>query len=144
MMLVQYLLEYTLETVCHGNRSECARRLKMEYTDFRKIRKRMNDGGASNRMAEALLNMYCSESLSLDEAFRQYMRTKSGADIEEAERFCVELITSMRESILSETHNTQRSEKLMKAAYKLLEQLQRCFCEDLCPKTRYQKDVNGN
>ena len=56
----------------------------------------------------------------------------------------VELVTSMRESILSETHNTQRSEKLMKAAYKLLEQLQRCFCEDLCPKTRYQKDVNGN
>lgn len=42
---------------------------------------------------------------------------------------------------VSETHNTQRSEKLMKAAYKLLEQLQRCFCEDLCPKTRYQNEA---
>lgn len=34
MTLMRYLLEYTLETVCHGNRSECARRMGMEYTSI--------------------------------------------------------------------------------------------------------------
>ena len=57
MTLMRYLLEYTLETVCHGNRSECARRMGMEYTELRKIRKRMSEGSVSNRATEALLEM---------------------------------------------------------------------------------------
>ena len=67
MTLMRYLLEYTLETVCHGNRSECARRMGMEYTELRKIRKRMSEGSVSNRATEALLEMYWREGLSLDE-----------------------------------------------------------------------------
>lgn len=138
MMLVRYLLEYTLETVCHGNRSECARRLGMDYDQLRKIRKRLSEGCGSGRVAEALMTMYCEKGLSIDGVFRQYMQTQLGSDIEEAERFCGELVASARESISIEEHNAQRSEKLMKAVYGLLEQIQRCFCEDLCKRERYQ------
>lgn len=138
MTLMRYLLEYTLETVCHGNRSECARRMGMEYTELRKIRKRMSEGSVSNRATEALLEMYWREGLSLDEALRQYTHTKFGSDIETAEQICNELVTEVRESIQAESHNSQNVACLLKAAYELVEQIQRTFCEDICQRTRYQ------
>ena len=123
MTLMRYLLEYTLETVCHGNRSECARRMGMEYTELRKIRKRMSEGSVSNRAIEAL---------------RQYTHTKFGSDRETAEQICNELVTEVRESIQAESHNSQNVACLLKAAYELVEQIQHTFCEDLCQRARYQ------
>ena len=69
----------------------------MEYTELRKIRKRMSEGSVSNRATEALLEMYWREGLSLDEALRQYTHTKFGSDIETAEQICNELVTEVRE-----------------------------------------------
>ena len=45
MNLTRYMLEYTLEVICHGNRSECARRMGMEYLEFKKLRNRIMAGG---------------------------------------------------------------------------------------------------
>ena len=73
----------------------------MEYTELRKIRKRMSEGSVSNRATEALLEMYWREGLSLDEALRQYTHTKFGSDIETAEQICNELVTEVdRKSVV--------------------------------------------
>lgn len=140
MILIRYLLEYTLETVCHGNRSECARRMGMAYTEFRKIRKRLSEGGGSSRATEALLEMYWREGLSVDEVFKRYTQTNLGSDIEEAERMCGELVAAVRQTIQAKESGSRRSASLMKAAYEFVEQIQKCFCEDLCRRTRYKDD----
>ena len=106
MTLLRYLLEYTIEVVCDGNRSACARRMGMEYSELRKIRKRMSEGSGSNRAMEALLEMYWREGLSLDEALRQYSMTELGSDIEARERACNELIRTMRETLQAESDDT--------------------------------------
>lgn len=141
MMLVRYLLEYTLATVCHGNRSECARRLWMEYAELRKIRKRMSEGGGSNRVTEALLEMYWREGLSVDEVFRQYTNTQLGSDLEAVEQVCEEMFAAVRESMKMEISNVRRSDSLMKSAYKFVEQMQNYFCEDVCMRSRYRNEV---
>lgn len=117
MTLLRYLLEYTIEVVCDGNRSACARRLGMEYSELRKIRKRMSEGSGSNRAMEALLEMYWREGLSLDEALRQYSTTELGADLEARERACNELIGTMFETLQAESDNTQRAAYMLKAAH---------------------------
>lgn len=58
--------------------------------------------------------------------------------IETAEQICNELVTEVRESIQAESHNSQNVACLLKAAYELVEQIQRTFCEDLCQRVRYQ------
>lgn len=132
MTLMRYLLEYTLETVCHGNRSECARRMGMEYAELRKFRKRMSEGSGSSRVTEALLEMYWREGLSVDAAFAQYTKTRFGTDIENAERMCDKIVKTARENLRMEKYNAQKTADLLKAVYEFVEQTQRCFCESIC------------
>lgn len=137
MTLLRYLLEYTIEVVCDGNRSACARRLGMEYSELRKIRKRMSEGSGSNRAMEALLEMYWREGLSLDEALRQYSTTELGADLEARERACNELIGTMFETLQAEGDNTQRAAYMLKAAHEFMEKFRHGFCDDMCHRVRY-------
>ena len=113
MTLMQYLLEYTLENVCRGNRSECARRMGMEYAELRRVRKRMSKGSVSSRATEALLEMYWREGLSVDEVLRQYTRSQFGADLEAVEQVCSELVKELRESLQDQGRNTHRSAHLI-------------------------------
>lgn len=138
MTLMRYLLEYTLETVCHGNWSECARRMGMEYAELRKFRKRMSEGSGSSRVTEALLEMYWREGLSVDAAFAQYTKTRFGTDIENAERMCDKIVKTARENLRMEKYNAQKTADLLKAVYEFVEQTQRCFCESICQRERYQ------
>ena len=138
MTLMQYLLEYTLENVCRGNRSECARRMGMEYAELRRVRKRMSEGSVSSRATEALLEMYWREGLSVDEVLRQYTRSQFGEDLEAVEQVCSELVKELRESLQDQGRNTHRSAHLMKTAYQFVGQVQRCFCDELCQRSRYQ------
>ena len=85
------MLEYTLEVICHGNRSECARRMGMEYLEFKKLRNRIMAGGTSSRLPEAILEMYWRENLSLDDMLKSYTETFFGSNIEDAEGMCQEL-----------------------------------------------------
>ena len=137
MTLLRYLLEYTIEVVCDGNRSACARRMGMEYSELRKIRKRMSEGSGSNRAMEALLEMYWREGLSLDEALRQYSMTELGSDIEARERACNELIRTMRETLQAESDDTQRAAYMLRAAYEFMEKFRHGFCDDQCQRAKY-------
>ena len=137
MNLMRYLLEYTLETICHGNRSECARRMGMEYAEFKKLRNRINEGGSSNRMTEALLEMYWREHLSLDEALKAYTNSYFGADMELAESACDEILQAIHSAVEEQRRMALTETNLLNAAGRFLEELERSFCHNLCQRGRY-------
>ena len=138
MTLMRYLLEYTIETVCHGNRSECARRMGLEYPELRKFRKRMSEGGGSPRITEALLEMYWRENLSIDEALTAYTISELGLDIEQAENACKELVASVRAAIAENRRTFQETAQLLQAAHNFLDELERTFCNSACQRGKYQ------
>ena len=138
MNLMKYLLEYTLETTCHGNRSECARRLGMEYNDLKKSRNRINDGGTSNRVTEAILEMYWREHLSSDDVLRSYTRTRFGSDLEAMRDSCANLITSARSTIEDRRRSTQEETLLLNSAGEFIADAERYFCKNICQRERYQ------
>lgn len=137
MTLIRYLLEYTIEHVCCGNRSECARRLGLEYDELRRYHKRIREGGTSTRVTEALLEMYWREQLSIDEALQAYTNSRFGSDIEESERVCDELITSIRELLDTERQATQDSVQLLRAASSFFAELEQAFCKKRCRRCNY-------
>ena len=54
MTIHRYLLEYLLENLFQGNQTAFAGALGMEYNEFHKFRKRMENGSFSIRTADAL------------------------------------------------------------------------------------------
>ena len=110
----------------------------MEYAELRKFRKRMSEGSGSSRVTEALLEMYWREGLSVDAVFAQYTKTRFGTDIENAERMCDKIVKTARENLRMEKYNAQKTADLLKAVYEFVEQTQRCFCESICQRERYQ------
>ncbi|MDO5323462.1 MAG: hypothetical protein Q4G06_05535 [Clostridia bacterium] len=136
---MRYLLEYTIEIVCKGNRSECARRMGLEYPELRKFRKRMSEGGGSARITEALLEMYWRENLSVDKALAAYTNSRAGQDIEDLENECNELVLAVRTAISENQRIAHGETQLLRAAYNFLEELERSFCNSTCLKTKYQE-----
>lgn len=137
MMIMRYLLEYTLDVVCKGNRSECARRLGLEYTELKRIRKRMSEGAGSIRVTEAVLQMYWREGISIDNALTAYTQSYMGDDIEKADKLCCELTDSLRGIMKDQQRTKQELTMLIKAASEFLDQLQRSYCDGYCMRQRY-------
>ena len=138
MTIIRYLLEYTIETICNGNKSECARRLGFEYSELRKFRKRISEGGGSNRVTEALLMMYWRDELSIDDALKEYTRTYMGADIEEADKVCQDYVSAVSKIISSNKQGGRSATRLMNAARTFAEQLELSFCQDICRRKLYE------
>ena len=134
---MRYLLEYTIEHICHGNRSECARRMGLDYAELRRFRKRISDGGSSNRVTEALLEMYWRENLSVDDALRAYTETCFGSDIEAGESACDELIRSAKTLLVNDQQESQDVAQLLRAATGFFVELERIFCNRKCQRCRY-------
>lgn len=139
MTLMRYLLEYTIEHVCHGNRSECARRMGLDYAELRRFRKRISDGGSSNRVTEALLEMYWRENLSVDDALKAYTDTRFGSDMEAAESVCDALVHSVRELIEADRQESQDMAQLLRAAASFFDELERVFCNKKCQRCLYNE-----
>ena len=137
MTLIRYLLEHTIEHICHGNRSECARRLGLEYDELRRYHKRIIAGGTSTRVTEALLEMYWRENLSIDEVLRDYTESRLGSDLEEAEKVCDELTRTIREMLDIERQSTQDSAQLLRAASAFFTELEQSFCKKRCRRCDY-------
>lgn len=131
MTLMQYFLEYTIEHACHGNRSECARRLGFEYPDFRRYRKRILSGCSSNRVNEALMNMYCREGLSVDEVIMSYKEAELQKESLE-ENICRQKTISMYAVIDESMIKAQETNQLISSARSFCEELERSFCKDDC------------
>lgn len=137
MTLIQYLLEYTIQNVCNGKRSVCARRLGLEYDELRRYRKRIAEGGTSTRITEALLEMYWREKLSIDEVLQAYTNSEFGADMEKTEKICDELIRSTRKILDTERDETQEITQLLRAAASFFAELEHTFCKRRCRRCNY-------
>ena len=74
MTVTAYLFDYTLNVLCGGNRSECARRLEIRRTDFNRMQQRIEEGGVSVRAIEAILLLFWREHLSLDQVLKGYLQ----------------------------------------------------------------------
>lgn len=137
MTLIRYLLEYTIETICHGNRSECARRMGLEYQELKKFRKRMKEGGGSIRVTEALLEMYWREDLSIDEALKEYTDSNFGSGIEETENACDEIIRIMRVARSENAQSLKNEAQLVRSASSFMLDIELVFCQGGCNKAKY-------
>ncbi len=137
MTLIRYLLEYTINNICHGKRSECARRLGLEYDELRRYYNRILNGGTSNRITEALLEMYWREQLSIDEALVSYSSSEFGSELERAKRICDELTQSVRNVLDTERQEAQANSQLLRAAYSFFTELEVTFCKKRCDRGHY-------
>ena len=70
MTVTAYLFEYTLNVVCGGNKSECARKLDVRRQDLNRMQKRFADGANSVRTIESILLLFWKEGRSLDQALQ--------------------------------------------------------------------------
>lgn len=140
MNLTRYMLEYTLEVICHGNRSECARRMGMEYLEFKKLRNRIMAGGTSSRLPEAILEMYWRENLSLDDMLKSYTDTYFGANIEEAESVCQELSKLGSELMECDRQTAQDNAVILNAGKAFFSTIIQYYCNHVCHKLRYSQE----
>ena len=140
MTLIMYLVNYTISDICHGNHSECARRLCMNYPDLNKHINRIKAGGTSGRLMEALLEMYWREELSLDTPLKQYSETRFGSDMEAAQDVCSELFSDIHDRALILPQNTQDTSHILKTAKSLNELIHRDFCSKYCDKKKFTNE----
>jgi len=95
----------------------------LDYAELRRFRKRISDGGSSNRVTEALLEMYWRENLSVDEALKAYSESRFGSDMEAAEGVCDEIVHSVRELIKIERQELQDMAQMLYAASGFFDEL---------------------
>ncbi|MBE5775561.1 MAG: hypothetical protein E7337_16820 [Clostridiales bacterium] len=95
----------------------------LDYAELRRFRKRISDGGSSNRVTEALLEMYRRENLSVDEALKAYSESRFGSDMEAAEGVCDEIVHSVRELIKIERQELQDMAQMLYAASGFFDEL---------------------
>ena len=134
------MLEYTLEVICHGNRSECARRMGMEYLEFKKLRNRIMAGGTSSRLPEAILEMYWRENLSLDDMLKSYTETFFGSNIEDAEGMCQELSKLGNDLLQCSRQISQDNAVILNAGKTFFSTIVQYYCNHVCHKLRYAQE----
>ena len=139
--LLMYLSEYTTFEVCHGNHSECARRLGMKYNDLRKIWKRIESGGTSGVLMQAILEMYWREDLSLDCVLKKYTETRLGQNYELEFSACDEIFDSINEVIAERPSDKQSILIILKCVDSLGESIRQNFCEKYCNRTGFPNET---
>ena len=122
--------------------------MRLDYAELRRFSKRISDGGSSNRVTEALLEMYWRENLSVDEALKAYSESRFGSDMEAAEGVCDEIVHSVRELIEIERQESQDMAQMLRAAASFFDELEHVFCkkcqrclnnETPCPRKRFHE-----
>lgn len=63
--IVEYLFDYILKNVCHGNKSEFARKMDIRRQDVNRLDQRIHEGATSARAMESMLNLLMKENLSI-------------------------------------------------------------------------------
>lgn len=139
MTVTAYLFEYTLNVLCGGNRSECARRLDIRRPDFNRMQQRIADGGGSVRAIEAILLLFWKEHLSLDQVLKGYIdQNPSSLPIEE--RTPETAVKLLRDEMVQEWKSASSRMHLFKAAETFMTQLEHAFCSDECKALRGCQD----
>ena len=141
--MTKRVLEYTLEVICHGNRSECAKRLGMNYVQFKKKYNHVMAGNESFTIPEALLKMYSDENLDFNAALRFCRENSEKAQKDSIEAACAEL-AQIAKSILDYGRlKAQDTAVILSAAGTLLKAIENCFCGHSCDKSRYADQMDG-
>ncbi|MBP3647536.1 MAG: hypothetical protein J6K55_14055 [Clostridia bacterium] len=138
MTLIRYMLEYTIEKICSGNRSDCARRMGLSYQELVHFRKRMQEGSYSPRITASLLEMYWRESISVDEVLHAYTESNLGTDFETAENICSEMLKDMHAVCADRKRLSQNEAVILRAAESFLREVEKVFCDNNCIRRRYQ------
>lgn len=131
MSVIRYLLEYTINHVFGGNKSQCARELGMSYNYFSKIYRRTSEGSYSMRLVEDLLQLFIRMDISLDDCLREYSQSQHGKYIEDMESTCVKAFERIQGSISHSQSEAQDVTDLMRAATRMSDQLRKVFCSDI-------------
>lgn len=131
MNVIRFLLEYTVQEVYNGNKSQCARDLGMSYNYFSKLYRRTANGSCSVRIVEDLLLLYMRKKISIDECLREYTSSQRGKAIEDQEAPCVQVFQRIQGDISRTQTEAQNVTDLMRAATRMGDQMQKVFCADI-------------
>lgn len=131
MNVIRFLLEYTVQNVYGGNKSQCARELGMSYNYFSKIYRRTSDGSCSVRIVEDLLLLFLRKNISLDSCLQEYLSSQRGKIIEEQEAPCVKMFERIQGDISRTQTEAQDVTDLMRVATRMGDQLRKVFCADI-------------
>ena len=143
MEMTRRVMIYTLEVICHGNRSECARRLDMNYVQFKKMYNHVMEGKESFTMPEALMKLYAGEDLDFNAALRYGKEEKEKAAKGKIETTCSEL-TRIAKSILEYGRlKAQDTAVILSAAGTLLKAIENCYCGHSCDRSRYADQIDN-
>lgn len=136
MTVTAYLFEYTLNVLCGGNKSECARKLEMRRTDFNRMEQCFQDGASSIRTTEAVLYLFWKEKHSLDDAMKGYLAEHPECGDNAAEAICNDVSRSLREKLMDERRASDTMARLLKGAEAFMTVLMHVFCTDACKERR--------
>lgn len=131
MSVIRFLLEYTVNHVFGGNKSQCARELGMTYNYFSKIHRCTSEGSYSIRLIEDLLLLFMRMGISLDDCLREYTQSQRGKRIEDMESSCVNAYERIQGSISHMQSEAQDVTDLMRAATRMSDHLRKVFCSDI-------------
>lgn len=131
MSVIRFLLEYTVNQVFGGNKSQCARELGMSYNYFSKIYRQTSEGSYSIRLVEDLLLLFMRMDISLDDCLREYTSSQRGKQIEAMEASCVKAFEQIQGNISHIQSEAQDVTDLMRAATRMSDQLRKVFCSDI-------------
>lgn len=130
-----HLLEYAVNVVCNGNRSECARKLGVMRPDFNKLYRRCMNGGNSVTAIEGLLVMFCRDGCSIDEAMRYYVEKEGLPSLEQPSGkalACESLTRDVCKSLSKQSQEAGKKARVLRSAGLFMEQLEYLFCSDAC------------
>ena len=136
MTITAYLFDYTLKVVFSGNRSECARKLKIRRTDFNRTEKRLHAGAASVRTAEAILRLFCEMDISVDQALAGYHMAPRTLPDEPVLQYQKEKIRLFRDSLSYTWVVAGNRMRIFKSAEAFLAELEHDICNESCEKIR--------
>lgn len=132
--ITAHLLEFTLIHYYGSNKSELARKLGMRRNDFSRIYDRCMAGeGGSLTALESLLNLYCTEGFSIDEAMSDYSEGGTAALSEKSCAMCRVEPRALRERLLIESRTADQRAQVFRSAERLIAQIERTFCTTACP-----------
>lgn len=135
MTVTAYLFEYTLNVVCGGNKSECARKLDVRRQDLNRMQKRFADGASSVRTIESILLLFWKEGRSLDQALQGYTFDSTG-ETEAADASPLDAVRLLREEMSREWQQASTRMQLFKSAETFMGQLEHTFCNTQCQTIR--------
>lgn len=131
MTIIAYLMDYTLNELCGGNKNELSRKLDFRRGDVNRMLQRLHNGAHSIRVTEAVLQLLHREQCSLDQVLAGYGgdNTVPGEAVRMA---CEDMARILREQMANSRRAASQKMRILQSAEAFMAQLESAFCSDLC------------